>query len=617
VSARWLDGIQAGGNAAVEAVTEMAARLAATTKVTEKKLARKLAKQDMAPANARTRVERAASAIRGHLQDLKQLYKDLIDAWASTLPAMSVSAEDEGRLRKSIEQARTFDQADEDEQRLNNFLGFASLATAKGSKQIREGLHLWTTPREVLLDPRVVPLLTTLPSSSATLTLTIRKHKTFDNNVVNVLVASGEAVVLVRGDDAATPPSRPSSLWIARAALAARAHASATTTILWFSSTHAVRWQFRNEAFSDKEGLLDKPAKLHAPRSTGNAPLFSTAQAVVKALRPLANHMLVFQLGSTSGSTLEEVGLFFTGASVPEELLRTMIGDVIAMAEEHGGRVVAVSFDGEHHALLKRDKRGKPLLLTEYFRQNAHAHMNDIAKKGPAEVLSELVARGQVVPDNAPVSEQRGLLLLMACSDAAAADGFPGGEWFKADDNGTFMCEDVPHVLKRWRSALLHSKGAFFGGADKEHFFEVARSKRTPLTEAIMFGADMQNVRNARITFSDLVERELKAAGHHDSAKLCQVVRQWFNAFDARGVTEADRDAAVANMAHFLTEVFKLAFIRHHAQARGRFSALPSHIEQLPTPTWEATMAMCTTRIKIRAAMRSPTNPNGTRVARQ
>ena len=176
------------------------------------------------------------------------------------------------------------------------------------------------------------------------------------------------------------------------------------------------------------------------------------------------------------------------------------------------------------------------------------------------------------------------------------------------------MIEDVPHLLKRWRTALLASNGALFvNGSRVEEWLAVARAGTTALTVAMMEGADVQSVRYARITFSIDVEAELTRQGSLKAAALCRTVRCWFDAFDRRGISETQRDTDVDRMLTLLLETFGEQWLAHQKEARKRFSAMPSHVAGLPMATLEGTVAACAARTHLRAVAATDRNVDGTR----
>ncbi|XP_035679573.1 uncharacterized protein LOC118417915 [Branchiostoma floridae] len=118
-------------------------------------------------------------------------------------------------------------------------------------------------------------------------------------------------------------------------------------------------------------------------------------------------------------------------------------------------------------------------------------------------------------------------------------DWFYIPEYSKARDQLEVRKIDYTHTLTAHRRAICKRN---IGIAKREHFLKVAESGKTNLKVSMIEDSlNMQSTDFALVTFSEAVQTEMEKMGFPDSAAVCKMVREWFEANDAPGLGALER----------------------------------------------------------------------------
>ena len=100
-------------------------------------------------------------------------------------------------------------------------------------------------------------------------------------------------------------------------------------------------------------------------------------------------------------------------------------------------------------------------------------------------------------------------------------------------------CVDAHHLLVNLRVKVCKDG---LRGIRKKAWHDVAERDRNVISKALVFDLiDKQNNSFAQRTFSNEVESSMRVLGYTEEAEFCQLVREWYEAEDAPGITAVER----------------------------------------------------------------------------
>lgn len=111
---------------------------------------------------------------------------------------------------------------------------------------------------------------------------------------------------------------------------------------------------------------------------------------------------------------------------------------------------------------------------------------------------------------------------------------------------------DVDHLMKRFATHLVE-KG--FMDLDGDAWKQVLKDESIPNLGLNWLLRDKQNVANARLFFSSMMEEQLERNGHPKEATFCRVFRRFYEAMDSKGLTDKERVCRIEEFLEFFREV--------------------------------------------------------------
>ena len=159
-----------------------------------------------------------------------------------------------------------------------------------------------------------------------------------------------------------------------------------------------------------------------------------------------------------------------------------------------------------------------------------------------------------------------------------------------------FRCIDPGHTLANMRSQISRHG---FDFCSKEAFVRASESNHDVLPKSILNDQlDKQSIRIAKRFFSVDVEKVLLDNGDEKEAKFVGLVRNWFEACDARGIDIYTRMKSLYDMYEFLTDLVDWNSVPPPSQ----------YIQGMPIPTYECLMQGISTRMQFFSLCDIPIN---------
>ena len=167
--------------------------------------------------------------------------------------------------------------------------------------------------------------------------------------------------------------------------------------------------------------------------------------------------------------------------------------------------------------------------------------------------------------------------------------GYP--EYCEERNNLEFRTFDFMHILTNLRTQIL-TRGLDF--CKKEHFEHLSTNNPGLLSLALVFEkTDQQNAFTAMQMFNYDVERYMRNNNFTETANFIQLVRNWHDACNRRGLSADTRVKALTKMHEFLTRGVNFDCIPF--QFPGRY------IKGLTWQTYKAILQMISMRIQLYA----------------
>ena len=148
---------------------------------------------------------------------------------------------------------------------------------------------------------------------------------------------------------------------------------------------------------------------------------------------------------------------------------------------------------------------------------------------------------------------------------------------------------DYSHILTNMNNHISKNGYAF---CPKEHYEQLVNEWPDILSRSIVIDRiDMQNIFMAKKFFSSPVAKYMEDCGFGESAKFINLVRNWFEACDERGILANHHVEQLYNMHVFLTE--DIDFDHFPSAVTGRY------IKGMPVLTFKALLQSISTRIYL------------------
>ena len=146
---------------------------------------------------------------------------------------------------------------------------------------------------------------------------------------------------------------------------------------------------------------------------------------------------------------------------------------------------------------------------------------------------------------------------------------------------------DPTHILTNLRAHACRSGFDFF---DKESFIRVSQVNNTILSRAMVEHVlDQQNAEMAKRTFSKEVQKIMESNGDHAEALFVEIVREWYEACDERGIHPKERVNRWICMHNFLTKDINFT----------DYPPPTMHYKGIPIITFEGILQGISTRLSL------------------